>query len=328
MEAENPVGKIFLTPDNGRREIIGVVGNAPYGSLREGPQPIIYFVVRGESYVALYVRTRLDLGSVVKMVEREAEAMGHGTRIRDVTMLDTVIGDTLLRERLLAGIGGFFAFLGLLLAAVGLFGLLNYSVTRRTKEIGIRAALGARPTSLVILVLKDLLVLIVGGLAAGLACSFAAYDLRPVLVIRCSADRPSGDDHRGGGVSCCRADGWWIPSEACGGNRSYGRLAARIVFPSFGRAVSRLDSARDKLEFRPLEIDPWSRRGEQSWCASGVGDRSNMGLPYVREDLWLVQEFQSRRGSGLVDTRNAVLDRRRLPQSETAARRCPSRTAK
>ena len=98
----------------------------------EGPQPIIYFVVRGSSYVALYVRTRHDLGSIVKMVEREAEAIGHGTRIRDVTTLDTVIGDTLMSERLLAGIGGVFAFLGLLLAAIGLFGLLNYSVTRRT----------------------------------------------------------------------------------------------------------------------------------------------------------------------------------------------------
>ena len=169
---ENPLGKVFLSPERGH-EIIGVVANAPYGSLREDPQPIVYFVVRGTNYVALYIRTRLDLGSLVKMVAREAEATGHGTHIRDVTTLDTLIGDTLLRERLLAGIGGVFAFLGLLLAAIGLFGLLSYSVTRRTKEIGIRAALGARPGSLVLLVLKDLLVLVAGGLAAGLACSFA-----------------------------------------------------------------------------------------------------------------------------------------------------------
>jgi predicted permease len=174
---QNPLGKIFLSPDKRGHEIIGVVANAPYGSLREGPQPIIYFVVRGSSYVALYVRTALDMGSVVKMVEREAEATGHGTRIRNVTTLDTVIGDTLLRERLLAGIGGVFALLGLLLAAIGLFGLLNYSVTRRTKELGIRAALGARPPSLVLLVLKDLLVLIAGGLAAGLGASLALMSL-------------------------------------------------------------------------------------------------------------------------------------------------------
>jgi predicted permease len=172
-ESENPIGKVFRTPDNGSRLIIGVVANAPYGSLREGPQPIVYFVVRGTNYVALYIRSRLDLGSVVRMVEREAETMGHGTRIRDITTLDTLIGDSLLREKLLAGIGGALALLGLLLAAVGLFGLLNYSVTRRTKEIGIRAALGARTASLVFLVLKDVIALIAGGLATGLVSSLA-----------------------------------------------------------------------------------------------------------------------------------------------------------
>lgn len=97
--------------------------------------------------------------------------------MRDATTLDTLIGITLLRERLLAGIGGVFALLGLLLAAIGLFGLLNYSVTRRTREIGIRAALGARPTALVFLVLKDVFATIGGGLAAGLAGSFAAMTM-------------------------------------------------------------------------------------------------------------------------------------------------------
>ena len=171
--SENPLGKVFRTLDNARREIIGVVANSPYASLREGPQPIVYFIVRGTNYVALYIRTRLDLGSVVRLVEREAETMGHGTRVRDATTLDTLIADTLLRERLLAGVGGAFAFLGLLLAAIGLFGLLNYSVTRRTKEIGIRAALGARAPSLVVLVFKDLLIPTGSGLLAGLACSLA-----------------------------------------------------------------------------------------------------------------------------------------------------------
>ncbi len=110
---ENPIGKVFRSPDNAGHEIIGVVANAPYGSLREGPQPIVYFIVRGTNYVALYIRTNLDLGSVVKMVDQEVEAMGHGTRLRGITTLDTLIGDSLLREKLLADIGGVFAFLGL-----------------------------------------------------------------------------------------------------------------------------------------------------------------------------------------------------------------------
>jgi predicted permease len=168
---ENPLGKVFRTPDSPPHEIIGVVANAPYGSLREGPQPIIYFIARGTNYVDVYIRTGLDQASVMKMVERELEAMGHGTRVRDVAVLDMLIGDTVLRERLLAGIGGAFAFLGLLLAAIGLFGLLNYSVERRTKEIGIRAALGARAFSIAGLVIRDLAVPTAGGIAAGLACS-------------------------------------------------------------------------------------------------------------------------------------------------------------
>jgi ABC-type antimicrobial peptide transport system permease subunit len=76
-----------------------------------------------------------------------------------------------LRERLLAGVGGVFASLGLVLAAIGLFGLLNYSVVRRTKEIGIRAALGARRKGLIFLVLKDLFGMVAGGLIVGLAGS-------------------------------------------------------------------------------------------------------------------------------------------------------------
>jgi predicted permease len=173
---ENPVGKIFQTPYEKtfvNHRIVGVVANSRHGSLREGVEPILYGAVREASYAALYVRSPLDLGSVVKMIEREAQAIGHGTRVREVTTLNTRIGTTILREKLLAGIGGVFAFLGLLLAAIGLFGLLNYSVTRRTKEIGIRAALGARPPALVFLVLRDMFSMIAGGLIVGLAGSLA-----------------------------------------------------------------------------------------------------------------------------------------------------------
>ena len=173
---ENPIGRIFQVPDDHKlvdREVIGLVGDSAFGSLRLAPQPMVYGVVRETSLFELYVRSNLDLGEVKKLVDRATEEIGYRSRIMNVTTLDTLIGDTLLREKLLAGIGGVFAFLGLLLAAIGLFGLLNYSVTRRTKEIGIRAALGARPPALVFLVLKDMFSLIAGGLIAGVAGSFA-----------------------------------------------------------------------------------------------------------------------------------------------------------
>jgi hypothetical protein len=172
--AEDPVGKTFQTPDGKpltSRRIIGVVGDSTYDSVRKGPEPIAYTVVRGTNYFRVYVRSTMDLGSLTRLVERETEATGLGTRVRSVTTLDTLIGNTLLREKLLAEIGGAFAFLGLLLAAIGLFGLLNYSVVRRTREIGIRAALGARPVALVVLVLKEMFLMIGAGLIAGLGGS-------------------------------------------------------------------------------------------------------------------------------------------------------------
>ena len=130
----------------------------------------------------LYVRSTLDAGSVSKMVDREAQALGAGTRVRDAIPLEALVGSTILTEKLLAGIGGAFAFLGLVLAATGLFGLLNYSVTRRTREIGIRAALGARRLPLFGLVLKDLLGMMAGGMAAGLAGSLALMRLTRSLL--------------------------------------------------------------------------------------------------------------------------------------------------
>ena len=188
---ENPIGKIFQVPNDQKlvdREIVGLVADSAFGSVRLAPQPIVYGVIRETSLFELYVRSSLDLGEVRRLVDRTTEEIGYRSSIMSVTTLDTLIGDTLLREKLLAGIGGVFAFLGLLLAAIGLFGLLNYSVTRRTKEIGIRAALGARRPALVLLVIKDLLGMIAAGLAAGLAGSLALmtfvrsllFGIRPV----------------------------------------------------------------------------------------------------------------------------------------------------
>ncbi|MGI8745962.1 MAG: ADOP family duplicated permease [Bryobacteraceae bacterium] len=180
FERENVLGNEFQTPEGKkliRYRVVGVAANAHYGELRKGPEPMVYVPLQGTNYFSLYARSPLDLGSVAHLVEREARAMGSGTRVREITTLETLVGNTILKEKLLAGIGGVFAFLGLVLAAIGLFGLLNYSVARRTKEIGIRAALGAQRNELVLLVLKDLFAMVSGGLMAGLAGSLAVMML-------------------------------------------------------------------------------------------------------------------------------------------------------
>ena len=160
--------------------IIGVVSDARYYSLRTSADPILYLTTEGSSWFTLYVRSPLRLGSVARIVDRETQAIGSGMRVRDITTLRTIVGNTLMRETLLAGIGGAFAFFGLLLAGIGLFGLLSYSVGRRTREIGIRAALGAQRIELVSLVLRDVIGLIGGALGIGLAAGLAILTAIPI----------------------------------------------------------------------------------------------------------------------------------------------------
>ena len=156
---------------------MGVAADAYYSDLRDGLQPVVYFPMKPPRLFTLYVRSSLDPGSLMQLVKQETAATAPGLRVVAVTTLETLIGNTLLKEKLLAGVGGVFASLGLALVTIGLFGLLSYSVVRRTKEIGIRAALGARRQTLISLVIKELLGMMAGGLAVGLLGSLALMRL-------------------------------------------------------------------------------------------------------------------------------------------------------
>jgi ABC-type antimicrobial peptide transport system permease subunit len=160
-----------------RQLIVGLVGDANYYDLRRNGEPIVYLPEEGSTFFTLYTRSPIKLGTLARMVEREVQNIGSGMQVKEITGLDTIIGNTLLRERLLAGVGGAFAFFSLMLVAIGLFGLLSYSVSRRTKEIGIRAALGARRTEIIWLVIREVTALLTLGLAAGLATALAVLTL-------------------------------------------------------------------------------------------------------------------------------------------------------
>ena len=172
------------------KTIVGVASDAYYFDLRRGAEPIVYLPTEGSNGFTLYVRSPLSPGPLARLVERESQAVGSGMRAREVTTLETLVGNTLLREKLLAGVGGTFAFFGLLVAAVGLFGLLSYSVGRRTKEIGIRTALGARRKEVVWLVLKEAGGLVNGGLLIGFAGALAAINVFRSLLFEIRATDP------------------------------------------------------------------------------------------------------------------------------------------
>ncbi|MES2177370.1 MAG: ABC transporter permease [Gemmatimonadota bacterium] len=170
---ESAIGREFQRVDGARHRIVGISGDARFEDLKGGAEAIAYMPMKPPRWFTMYVRSTRDAASVAQMVQREARALGSGLRVTGVTTVSELVDSTMRRERLLAGIGGVFAFLGLVLAAIGLFGLFSYSVARRTKELGIRSALGAARMNLLRLIFKDEMVVIAGGLVAGLAVAFS-----------------------------------------------------------------------------------------------------------------------------------------------------------
>ncbi len=178
FNSASPLGREFsyvsrMDHSSPRQIIVGVVADTRYYNLRSAAPPIAYLPINGNTAFTLYVSSPLPLGQIMRIVEREARRLGSDMQVHEVTHLETIIGNTLLREKLLAGMGGAFAVFSLLLAGIGLFGLVNYSVGRRTKEIGIRMALGARRAEIVSLVLKDIAALMGIGIIVGLTSGFA-----------------------------------------------------------------------------------------------------------------------------------------------------------
>jgi predicted permease len=165
------IGSEFRRDDGVLHQIVGLAADSHFGDLRNGPEPIAYMPMKPPRIFTLYVRAAGGPNAVSQMVEAEANSLNSGVHVSGVTTLEALVGDTIVKEKLLGSIGGALALFGLTLAAIGLFGLLNYSVTRRTKEIGIRAALGAPRTQIYAVIMKDLAGMTIAGIAFGLAGS-------------------------------------------------------------------------------------------------------------------------------------------------------------
>jgi predicted permease len=163
-------------------EIVGVVGNSRDRSVRGPFKPFLYYL-NLDPGGAIQVRTRgVDPQIVAGRLRTEIARVHPVLRVTDVTTQSALVANTLLRERLLAFLSGFFAIVGLLLAGVGLYGVLSYSVVRRTKEIGIRFALGAPPRQVLRTTLSSLALMIALGTVAGLALGlFFARFLQTLL---------------------------------------------------------------------------------------------------------------------------------------------------
>jgi predicted permease len=152
-------------------ETIGVVKNTKYHDLREPLGPIAYLADTQEDapapFLSVALRVARDPGQVRSAI-MQAVAEVHPAIIMDVTEMSDQVKNSLLRERLMAALSGGFAALAVVLAAVGLYGLLAYGVARRRNEIGIRVALGATRAKIVSMVVSETAVLVAVGVGVGL----------------------------------------------------------------------------------------------------------------------------------------------------------------
>jgi predicted permease len=173
FDGQPAVGRTFegRFDDNvARHEVVGVVADARY-DLRKPAAPTLYILLplRTRTYGTVHVRVAGDPASLASRLREEIRAANPRLRVTSITSQATVVDQTLLRERLLALLSGFFAMVGLVLAAVGLYGVLSYSVAQRTREIGIRVALGAHQLGVVRTVLAEAGGTTLVGAACGLA---------------------------------------------------------------------------------------------------------------------------------------------------------------
>jgi len=156
-------------------EIIGVVGNVRYDSLVDESPPAVYFPHPDLTYsfMTLVIRTDGDPAAIAPAVQREIRALDPNQPVSDVRTMNDVMADWVSRSRFNTLLLGLFAGLATLLSAVGIFGVMNYSVALRTRELGLRLAVGAQPRQVLLLVLKQGLTLTVAGVVLGLAAASA-----------------------------------------------------------------------------------------------------------------------------------------------------------
>ena len=167
-ETATTLGKPFL--------IIGLTDDAKYDTLREDAPPTAYFPlaqIKGSlELVSMEIRTATRASQIAKPVEETILGVNKSAAIQ-FTTLSQQVDDSLTQERLLATLSGFFGALALVLAMIGFYGVLAYLFLQRRKEIGIRLALGAQRGAILQLVMRDVAMLLLAGVAAGLAITWA-----------------------------------------------------------------------------------------------------------------------------------------------------------
>jgi predicted permease len=173
-------------------EIVGVVKDAHYFSMRQAAVPMMFIPVwrRFAEQCELVIRTSGSKAQLAALLRREIHALDPVIPLQNIRTLEHDVNESILVERFVATLSGLFGVLALLLSAVGLYGVIAYTVTRRTREIGIRIAIGAPRSSVIWLVLRDVASMVFIGAVIGALAAFMATRAIAGILYGVSAQDP------------------------------------------------------------------------------------------------------------------------------------------
>ena len=184
----SPVGKLMAT--NGREqpldmEIVGFVKDAKNSDVRDPVPPMFYTPYRQDSltgYIQFYVRSSADEGLLLRTVPSVVKRIDPNLPIEELRTMESQIKENVFLDRMISTLSAAFALLATLLAAIGLYGVLAYTVSQRTREIGVRMALGANAGRVRAMVLKQVAVMTVIGAVVGIAAALGLSKLASSLL--------------------------------------------------------------------------------------------------------------------------------------------------
>jgi putative ABC transport system permease protein len=195
FQNEDPLGRRLLDSEgrNPPVEIVGVVGDIKHFGLDDKPEAYLYLphAQVGGNFMTLVVRTERDPSAMTAALRREVLTLDKDQPVFDVKTMEQRLADTGAQKRLTMWLLGVMASVALVLAAVGIYGVIAYSVTQRTHEIGIRMALGAQRGDIIRLVVKQGMLMAVVGVLVGLAASFYVTRVMSGLLFGVSATDPA-----------------------------------------------------------------------------------------------------------------------------------------
>jgi hypothetical protein len=172
---ESPIGRRFrMNPRGPMQSVIGVVNDARQTSPRDRAMGVVYLPLRGFNHVVLAVRTAGPPADAAAAVRHQLGSIAGDLPIEKVRTIAEVLDHAIVQERLMSAIALFLAAMVIAIGCVGLYALMSYDVEQRTREHGIRLALGATSTNVVTMVLRNSAALVVPGLAIGVPLGIAA----------------------------------------------------------------------------------------------------------------------------------------------------------